>query len=189
MEEPSLAGQKLSKLPLAYLLYGMLTLAAAAALLAGTRADLVPASMRLAAPLAFGGFLLLFAAYRFALVRAGRYPAGKAFFQGGAGALFLTLLLSGSLHAPVDAEVLRPLESLLADSDPSVRALACEVTRHRADGRRHAVALAERLADPVAEVRAQARSSLASIAGMDFGEGPEAAERWRAWATSSLQAP
>lgn len=173
---------------LAVLLYALLATAAFAALLSSTRADLVPGPIRLGAPIAFGAFLLLFALYRFALVRARRYPAGKAFFQVGASAIFLTLLLPSAARELRLPEP-RQLESLVSDPDPAVRALACEVARSRPDGRRHAAVLVERLSDPAPEVRRQAKLSLEGLAGSDLGgEGPEAIARWKSWAASSGQA-
>lgn len=183
LEEPHLGSFKLSRsLVLAWLLYAMLALAAAAALLSSTRAELVPPAVRVGAPIAFGVFLILFAVYRFALVRAGRYPAGKAFFQVGAGALFLTLLFPGaSRNLSPAAE--RPLLQLMDDADPSVRAIACEVARYRPEAKSYAEPLVDRLVDDSPVVRAQALRSLQTIAGRDVGggEGKQAIERWRAW--------
>jgi hypothetical protein len=187
-QRPEIPDGKDLKLPrtplLAIALYVMLALAAAGSLIAGTSPEHLPAGLRLGAPIAFAGFLLLFAIYRFALVRARRFPAGKAFFQVGAGALFLTLLLPGTTQQ-LRAEP-RGIEELMVDRDAAVRALACEVVRTRGDGRLHAQALVERLEDRDPEVRRQAWYSLQSLAGTDFGgPGPGAVERWQKWASGA----
>jgi hypothetical protein len=188
--EPHLGSYKLSRsLGLAWLLYALLTLAAALALLGSTRPDLVPKAVGAAAPFSFGGFLLLFAIYRFALVRAGRYPPFRAFFQVGAGLLFILMLLPGT--ASRFGGQPRALTDLMADSDPEIRALACEAARNRPVGRALALALAARLDDPAPTVREQATRSLAALAGKDLGGGADAAQaqqRWQAWARS-LPAP
>src|SRR5881628_3287914 len=49
-----------------------------------------------AAPILFGIFLVVFAVYRLALVRAKKYPAATGLFQIGLGALVWVLLLPGS---------------------------------------------------------------------------------------------
>jgi hypothetical protein len=131
-------------------------------------------------------FLVGFVVYRLALVRAGRYPAGKALVRialtaavVGAVAGILRLPPDGSAagHAPVD------LARQLRASSPEARAMAAELVRHRPAGEAlaHADRLVALLDDPSPEVRRQARQSLAALAGGDAGgEGPDAAERWRA---------
>ncbi len=181
VEEPRLGSWRIKR-SLAYLMYAALALAAATALFGTARADLVPPALRAWAPLVFGLFLVLFAGYRFALVRAGRYPAGKAFYQVGAGVLFLTLLAPGA--AREFGAQRRGLESLMADGDAQVRALACEVARYRADGRRYASGLVERLDDPSPAVREQALASLKALAGPETpAEAEGAALRWKDWAS------
>ncbi|MGI5860677.1 MAG: HEAT repeat domain-containing protein [Myxococcales bacterium] len=184
--EPHVGSWKLPRTPLlALVLYAMLALAAAGALLASTHPGVLPQGVRLGATIAFGAFVVLFAVYRFGLVRARRYPAGKAFFQVGVGVLFLMLLLPGVAGRP-EALRIRPLEALLVDADPSVRALACEVARFRGDGRRFAKELADRLEDPAPAVREEALRSLEALAGSNIGgAGADASERWRAWARSA----
>ncbi|HEY6098487.1 MAG TPA: HEAT repeat domain-containing protein [Anaeromyxobacter sp.] len=131
-----------------------------------------------------GVFAVGYAAYRLALVRAGRYPAGKALVRialvaavvGAAAGIVLIPPEPAARGAGVDLG--RPLRS----SDPDVRGLAAELVRFRP--RREAVAHAERLVelldDPSAEVRRQARLSLTALAGRDAGgQGPDAAARWR----------
>ncbi|HCF59010.1 MAG TPA: hypothetical protein DFS52_13590 [Myxococcales bacterium] len=184
--EPHVGSWKLPRTPvLALVLYAMLAIAAAGAFLASTRPGVLAPGVRLGATLAFGAFVLLFAVYRFALVRARRYPAGKAFFQVGVGVLFLMLLLPGVAGRP-EASRLRPLEALLIDADPSVRALACEAARSRKDGRRFATQLVDRMEDSVPAVREEALRSLEALAGSSIGgTGAGAAERWRAWARAA----
>jgi hypothetical protein len=166
----------------------MLALAAAGSLLAGTRADLLPATVRLGAPIAFGAFLALFAVYRLALVRARRYPAGKGLVQIGVGAIFLMLLMPGAARE-FEASGSRPLAAMLVHPDPAVRALACEVAAFRPDARRYAVALAARLEDPSPQVRLQALASLRRLAGSDVGmNGEGSVERWRRWADAQVAA-
>lgn len=130
-------------------------------------------------------FLVGFVAYRIVLVRAGRYPAGKALVR-----IALTAAVVGVVagivrlpagpadpgQSPVD------LSRALLSSNPEVRAMAAELVRHRPAGQ--ALAQADRLADLLEdrspEVRRQARLSLAALAGRDAGgEGPDAATRWR----------
>lgn len=142
------------------------------------------------AALAVGPALLLaflagFVAYRIALVRAGRYPAGKALVRIAltaavvgvvAGLMLLPPEAEPSGQGPVD--LARPLLS----SNPEVRALAAELVRHRPPG--EALAQVDRLVDLLGdrspEVRRQARLSLSALAGGDVGgEGPGAAARWR----------
>jgi HEAT repeat protein len=131
-------------------------------------------------------FAVGYAAYRLALVRAGRYPAGKALVRivlmaAAVGAAAGIVLIPPEAGGPGESavELSRPLRS----SDPDVRALAAELVRHRS--RRQADTYAERLVelldDPSPEVRRQARLSLVSLAGRDVGgSGPDAAQRWRA---------
>jgi hypothetical protein len=189
-EEPHVGSLKLSRsLVLAWSLYGLLASAAALALLSSARGELLPNAVRAVAPLAFGGFLVLFAVYRFALVRAERYPPFRAFFQVGAGLLFILFLLPGA-GRKIQGEP-RSLAELMADADPQVRALACEVARHRPAGRGVALALTSRLDDPVPAVREEAAKSLAALAGADLGAGADPAQakhRWSAFARG-LPAP
>jgi hypothetical protein len=130
-------------------------------------------------------FAVGYAAYRIVLVRAGRYPAGKALVRI---ALIAAVAgaVAGIVRAPLDArapgqgpvDLSRPLLS----SDPEVRALAAELVRHRP--RSQALQAVPRLValldDRSPEVRHQARLSLVTLAGKDAGgEGPDAPARWR----------
>jgi len=180
-------------------LYLLLLAAAAAALLVpsgnepgtgtGRRPEL------LLAPILLGAFAIGFTAYRYTLVRAGRYHAGKAFVQLGFLGLVLVLFVPGSVERwkasgaspPVD------LTRQLRAADPEARAMAAELARHRSpdDARRYVPRLVLLVDDPSAEVRRQASASLVALAGEDAGgEGPEAAQRWRAfWAARGVAFP
>jgi hypothetical protein len=138
-------------------------------------------------PALLGVFIVGYAAYRIALVRAGRYGAGKALVQ--VAVMFLVLgVVAGVALVPADrtapgqgpVDLARPL----ASADPDVRALAAELIPHRP--REQALAAAPRLTelldDPAPEVRRQAHAALVALAGADVGgDGPGAAARWRAW--------
>ncbi len=136
-------------------------------------------------------FIAGYAAYRIALVRAGRYTAGKALVQVAVMLLVLGVVAGVAFVPPEGAgpgQATVDLARPLASSDPDVRALAAEVARHRPP--EQALAVAERLADllddPAPEVRRQAHASLVALAGRDVGgEGPGAATRWRAWSRAA----
>ncbi len=176
-----------------YLLYALLlasagvTLAGASLVEASARGGRRPPTVVVAAPALLAVFIALFAAYRFALVRAGRYHTGKAFVQVGLMVLGLTLLLPGSLERWRAAGSTRPVDLTrqLASPDPDARAMAAELARHRErpDALRYVPRLVTLLQDASPEVRRQARASLVSLAGVDAGggDGPNAAERWRAY--------
>ncbi len=163
---------------LAAILYLLLVASAIVAL--GTRRfpGLFPPVLELIGPSLFLMFLICFAAYRLALVRARKYPTSKAFFQIGAAALFFTLLLPSAksqYDPPLD-----DLEMLLTDDNPKVRALAAEVIGYRADGAKHASPLVKALRDPDVRVRKQAHRSLVRLSGEDLGSGQNEAEL-KAW--------
>jgi small-conductance mechanosensitive channel len=173
-------------------LYVLLITAAAVTLLGApaieqaVREGRAPRVAMIVAPALLAAFIVLFAAYRFALVRAGRYLAGKAFVQVGLMVLVLTLVLPGSLDRWRSVRTVRPvdLSRHLQAPDAETRALAAELARHRepADALRYVPRLIELLEDPSPEVRRQARSSLIAIAGTDAGgDGPDEAGRWRGW--------
>jgi hypothetical protein len=146
-------------------------------------------------PVTLAIFIAAYAAYRLALVRAGRYPAGKALAQVGLMLLVLGVIggivleladthRAGAIAAPVE------LGRALRSRDPEVRALAAELARHRPreTGLRHVDRLIQLLDDPSPEVRRQARATLAVLAGRDVGgEGPDAARRWREWRRDPAQ--
>jgi hypothetical protein len=144
-----------------------------------------PAVLMLA-PALLALFIALFVAYRFALVRAGRYHAGKAFVQVGFMVAVLALLLPGSLERYRAAGVARPVDLTrqLRSADPEARAMAAELARHRMpdDALRYVPRLVALLDDTSPEVRRQARASLVALAGKDEGgDGRDAPARWRAF--------
>lgn len=146
-----------------------------------------PAATLWVPPAFVGVFIVVFAVYRFALVRAGRYPAGKAFVQVGLMGL-VAAIIAGIALGEVEREPAAPgpvaLERPLAASSAEVRALAAELVRFRArpEAVRHVARLIQLVEkDPAPAVRREARASLAALAGKDAGgEGPGAAARWRA---------
>ena len=76
-------------------LYALLVLSALFTFWAGgdIAGHALPAWTHVVAPTLFAIFLVVFTVYRFALVRAKRYPAATGFFQVGLGALIWVLLL------------------------------------------------------------------------------------------------
>lgn len=157
-----------------------LLLAGSAVLALGARRfpGLLPERLELAAPTVFLVFLICFAFYRLALVRARKYPAFKAFFQIGAAALFLMLLLPSGKNRYERA--VDELETLLSDSNPHVRALAAEVARHRPDGAKYGPSLVRSLRDADAQVREEAHRSLVRLSGGDLG-GPDDEKAVESW--------
>jgi hypothetical protein len=129
-------------------------------------------------------FVAGYAAYRFALVRAGRYSAGKALVRVGVMLLLLGVIASIALERPSPASPGRGLDLAgpLASEDPVARALAAELARVRPaeEGRRHLARLAALAEDPSAQVRSEARASLDVLVGADAGEGAGATGRWLA---------
>jgi hypothetical protein len=131
-------------------------------------------------------FVVGFSVYRFALVRAGRYHAGKAFVQVGFMVLVLVLVLPGRIERWRGGPAVPPVDLTrqLASADAEARAMAAELARHRPpeDARRYVPRLVELLADASPEVRRQARASLVALAGQDAGgSGEDAPDRWRAF--------
>jgi hypothetical protein len=142
----------------------------------------LPRWTQVAAPTIFAVFLVVFAVYRFALVRAKKYPAAMGLFQVGLGALIWVLLLPGSRQKFTGSErAADDLPTLMASADSRVRALAAEAAGYRAGGERYASQLVEHLADGDPRVRERARASLVRLLGVDAapGEQGEAAkEKW-----------
>ena len=174
------------------LLYFLLLVAAGVTLFGApvleqaVREGRAPRAALILAPALLAAFIALFTLYRFTLVRAHRYHAGKAFVQVGLMVLVLTLALPGSLERWRAAGTVRPVDlSLhLRAPDAETRALAAELARHRErpDALRYVPRLVQLLDDASPEVRRQARASLVLLAGTDAGgEGADAAGRWRAW--------
>jgi len=137
----------------------------------------LPYWTRSVAPTIFGIFLAIFTFYRFALMRAKKYPAATGLFQVGLGALIWVLLLPSTRQkirppsAPVD-----DVPALMASPDPRVRALAVEVAGYRRDGARYAAEMIDRLDDADPAVRERAHAALVRLAGHDQGKDPDA---WR----------
>ncbi len=160
----------------------VLTLAWLPSLRMGVASGRWPRAVLAFPPALLAVFIGGYAAYRFTLVRAGRYPPGKALAQ--VGLMVLALLLGAGVA--LDPGPLAPqggrLERGLRSRSPDVRALAAELARYRAADRvRPLVPLLVRLLDdPDAEVRREAHTSLVAITGEDLGEGEGASGRWRA---------
>jgi hypothetical protein len=164
---------------LAGLLYVLLVGSAALALWVREFPGAVPLGMARAAPWVFLLFVICFALYRFALARAGKYPAAKAFFQVGTAALFFMLLFPGS-RGRFGQESRDPVAELMVDGTPHVRALAAEVAGYRQDGMKYRTLLVRALQDPDPVVRREAHASLVRLTGMDLG-GPESEGAVKAW--------
>jgi hypothetical protein len=167
-------------------LYALLVASAVLTFWAGghIRGRELPPRAAQAAPILFAVFLVVFALYRLALMRAKKYPAATGFFQIGLAALVWVLLLPGSRdrfeHAEQD-----DVQVLLGSADPRVRSLAAEVAGYRNDPDRYAAGLIGRLDDQDERVREAARASLIRMAGADVAQGAsgaEARERWMAYA-------
>jgi energy-coupling factor transporter transmembrane protein EcfT len=133
-----------------------------------------------AAPILFAMFLVVFAVYRLALVRAKKYPAAMGLFQIGLGALVWVLLLPGTRQR-IGREEGDEVQVLLRSSDPRVRALAAEVAGDRRNPR-YAADLVEGLNDNESAVRRAAHAALVRLLGTDVSPGQEGAaaqEKWR----------
>jgi HEAT repeats len=164
---------------LAGLLYVLLVGSAVLALWVREFPGAVPLALAKAAPWVFLAFILLFALYRFALVRAGKYPAAKAFFQVGAALIFFMLLLPASrVRYGTQRD---PLADLMLDGNSQVRALAAEVAGYRPDGEKYGEELVKALQDPDPQVRKEAHASLVRLTGEDLGppDDPQALKAWR----------
>jgi hypothetical protein len=175
-----------------FLLYLLLLVAAgvtlfgAPAIEQAVREGRAPRVALMVAPALLATFIGFFAAYRFALVRAGHYNAGKAFVQVLLMVLVLTLSLPGSLERWRAAGTVRSvdLSRHLRSTDAEARAVAAELARHRdrADALRYVPRLVQLLHDSSPEVRRQARATLVILAGRDVGgEDADAAAKWRDW--------
>jgi hypothetical protein len=141
----------------------------------------LPPRAAAAAPVLFAMFLVVFAVYRLALVRAKKYPAAMGLFQIGLGALVWVLLLPGTRQR-IGRERGDEVQVLMRSSDARVRALAAEVAGYRGDAARYASDLVERLDDGDPAVRRAAHASLVRLVGTDVTpgeEGPAAQQKWR----------
>lgn len=172
---PELAGVRLRP-ALTVGLYLLLLASAGLALFFQRNPQLAPSSLPRFAPWVFLVFALGFAAYRMALVAAGRYSPFKAFFQVLLTAVVFMLLLP--VQWGVVTDTAEPgLPSLLNDENERVRALAAEVARYRNDVQ-VAPKLVKLLADPAVAVREEAHKSLVALnGGNDLGPADDAAAR------------
>ncbi len=180
---------------LRWTLFAILLAASAAALIGLPRAEaggwspwlrLVPVALLI---LFIGGY----ATYRFTLVQAGHYPAGKALVRVGA-LLLLTGAIAGiALDRPASPPSAKGIDlaAPLASPDPLVRALAAEAVRSRPrpEALGHVPRVIALLDDEAPQVRAAAHATLVALAGRDAGEGTGAADRWRAlWTAAGVKA-
>lgn len=141
----------------------------------------LPPGAAAAAPVLFAVFLVVFAVYRLALVRAKKYPAATGLFQIGLGALVWVLLLPGTRQR-IGREHGDEVQVLMRSSDPRVRALAAELAGRRGDAARYGSDLVERLDDGDPAVRRAAHAALVRLLGKDVTpgqEGPAAQRKWR----------
>ncbi|MFL5309579.1 MAG: HEAT repeat domain-containing protein [Myxococcales bacterium] len=141
----------------------------------------LPPRAAAAAPVLFAVFLVVFAVYRLALVRAKKYPAATGLFQIGLGALVWVLLLPGTRQR-IGQEHGDDVQVLMHSSDPRVRALAVEVAGYRAEPARYAADLVERLDDSDPPVRRAAHAALVRLFRTDVSPGQEgvaAQQKWR----------
>jgi hypothetical protein len=179
-------------LTLRWILFALLLAAAGAALLGLPRALEAggSAALRVVPVALLVLFIAGYATYRFALVRAGRYSAGKALVQVGVMCLILGVVAGIFTERPAPEHVPGvDLAQPLASPDPVVRALAAEVCRHRppAEARRHLERLVALLDDGSPEVRREAHVTLVKLAGRDAGAAAGSAEAWRSlWRDKGL---
>lgn len=139
----------------------------------------LPPRAAAAAPVLFAIFLVVFAVYRLALVRAKKYPAATGLFQVGLGALVWVLLLPGSRQR-IGGDAGDDVQVLMRSSDGRVRALAAEVAGTRADPR-YTAELVELLDDTEPGVRRAAHAALVRLVGTDVSPGEEGGAAQRKW--------
>jgi len=177
-------------------LFAILLLACAAALIGLPHAEegqwstwlrLVPVMLLV---LFIGGY----ATYRFTLVRADHYSAGKALVRVGALVLLAGAIAGIALDrpaAPPHTAVGLDLAAALGGADPVARSLAAELARYRprAEALGHVPRLIELLDDPSPPVRSEAQATLVALAGHGVGDPPGLAERWRQhWSAIGVKA-
>lgn len=166
-DEPSMVGLRVRP-ELTIALFVLLGVSAGVGLWTQGHPGRAPVWLERGAPWLFLVFVVGFAAYRLALVAAGRYSAFKAFFQIFLAALFFMLLLPGSPLA-ARSPVTSSLSVLLGDPDPRVRGLAAEVAGWRRD-QDTVQALVGLLDDADPKVREQAHTALVRLNdGSDVG--------------------
>ncbi len=174
---PELAGVRLRP-SLTIGLYLLLLASAGLALFLQRHPENALGGLSRVAPWVFLVFALGFAAYRLALVAAGRYSAFKAFFQVliTAGVFMLLLPVQWGV---VTEQPMPGLATLLNDENERVRLLAAEVARYRNDAS-VAPRLAKLLSDPSENVREEAHKTLVSLnGGNDLGPANDSAARAR----------
>jgi hypothetical protein len=139
----------------------------------------LPRWTQVVAPTLFALFLAIFTVYRFALMRAKKYPAATGMFQIGLGALIWVLLLPSTRQriAPLGGAA-DEVPTMMTAPDPRVRALAVEVAGYRGDVK-YVRGLIDRLDDADERVRSRAHAALVRMAGADAGDDADA---WRALA-------
>jgi HEAT repeats len=140
----------------------------------------LPPRAAAAAPVLFAIFLVVFAVYRLALVRAKKYPAATGLFQIGLAALVWVLLLPGSRQR-IGHDAGDDVQILMRSSDGRVRALAAEVAGARGNASRYGSELVELLGDTDPAVRRAAHAALVRLLGTDASPGGEGAEAQRKW--------
>jgi hypothetical protein len=179
-EPPELGGVRFGP-ALAGILYVLLVASAALTLWVRQAPGKLPEQLATLAPWLFLAFALIFAAYRFRLVRARKYPAAKAFFQIGSAALFFMFLLPHSQRPFRRETTLDDVQTFLQSPDPRLRAMAAEVAGFRPQGSQYGAKLTDLLEDPEPRVREQAHSALVRLYGKDLGPpGDKAATKaWR----------
>lgn len=142
---------------------------------------------RLAPAALFCVALFIYAVDRVLLVRSGRYPSGRAFFQVAFGLVVLSMLMPGGLRDYRSAQQQRhgadPLLVLMDHSDGRVRSIAAELAGRREDGN-YLHKLVELLADPKPAVRLAARQALERRTGRSMGEDESATTAWRTYVNS-----
>lgn len=159
-------------------LYSLLVLAALFTFWSGgdIAGKALPRWTQVVAPTLFAAFLVVFAVYRFALVRARKYPAAIGFFQVGLGALIWVMLLPSTRQKfsppPASADEVRVL---MTSPDPRVRSVASELAGFRAQPG-YVAPLIDRLDDSDPAVRVRAHAALVRICGVDVGDS---AAPWR----------
>jgi len=141
-----------------------------------------PRSVLAVPPVLLGVYTVGYAAYRLALVRAGRYPAGKALAQVGLMLLAVGIVAGITLDTGPGQRGPGRIERGLRSGDPDVRALAAELARYRPGERGESLVprLIELLEDPDPDVRREAHASLVALTGLDLGQAAGAGARWRA---------
>jgi hypothetical protein len=158
----------------------VLTLAGLPWLREGVAAGRLPRAVLAAPPVLLGLFVAGYASYRLALVRAGRYPPGKALALVGLMVLAVVLVARMALE-PATLPVAGRLERGLRSRNADLRALAAELARYRPASELQPLLplLVELLDDGDPDVRREAHATLVALVGEDLGSGEGAAARWR----------